>query len=119
MVVKALKDLEANPMSLWSEEWARDGDLITFWGCIYVPQDADLLHQCICSHVISLNTPLGHNHPRATTQGNVPCPLYYHNPIHRKQAHAASPPNPGPSEPEPPAENEDANTLMLIACASQ
>jgi hypothetical protein len=49
-VVKALKDLEDNPKSLRSEEWARDKELVTFRGCVYVPQDADLRRDIVAAH---------------------------------------------------------------------
>jgi hypothetical protein len=49
-VVKALKDLEGDPVSLQSEEWAKDKNLIAFRGCIYVPQDADLQQDIVAAH---------------------------------------------------------------------
>jgi hypothetical protein len=49
-VVRALKELEDNPTSLQSEEWTRDGDLVTFRGCIYIPQDADLRRDIVATH---------------------------------------------------------------------
>ena len=49
-VVRALKEFEDNPTSLRSEEWTRDGDLVTFRGCIYVPQDADLRCDIVAAH---------------------------------------------------------------------
>ena len=49
-VVKALKDLNNNPRSLRSEEWAEKEGLITFRGCVYVPQDADLRRDIVAAH---------------------------------------------------------------------
>ena len=55
-----------------------------------------LLRRRVHSHAVGLDTPSGHNHPRATAQGNVPHPLHYRDPI-RKWARAASPHRqPGP-----------------------
>ena len=49
-VVRALKELEDNPTSLRNEEWTKDGDLVTFHRCIYVPQDADLRCDIVAAH---------------------------------------------------------------------
>ena len=49
-MVRALKELEDNPTSLRNEEWTRDGDLVTFRRCIYVPQDIDLRHDIVATH---------------------------------------------------------------------
>ena len=55
-MVRALKELEDNPTSLQSKEWTKDSDLVTFQGCIYVPQDADLRRDIVAAHHDSVMT---------------------------------------------------------------
>src|SRR5258706_7133153 len=47
-VVKALQELGAG--MLQSDEWERDGDLVMYRGCMYVPKDPQLCHDIVHTH---------------------------------------------------------------------
>src|SRR5258708_6736772 len=47
-VVKALQELRAG--TLQSDEWEKDGELVTYRGCMYVPRDPQLCHDIVHAH---------------------------------------------------------------------
>src|SRR5260221_651708 len=47
-VVKALQELGAG--TLRSDEWERDGNLVMYRGCVYVPRDPQLCHDIVHAH---------------------------------------------------------------------
>src|SRR5258706_7447149 len=53
-VVKALQELGAG--MLQSDEWERDGDLVMYRGCMYVPKDPQLCHDIVHAHHDSMMT---------------------------------------------------------------
>ncbi len=53
-VVKVLRELGAG--TLQSDEWERDGDLVMYRGCVYVPKDPQLHHDIVCTHHNSVMT---------------------------------------------------------------
>src|SRR5258705_10020939 len=57
-VVKALQELGAG--TLQSDKWERDGDLVMYRGCVYVPKDPQLCHDIVHTHHDSMMT----GHPR-------------------------------------------------------
>src|SRR6266436_6213545 len=56
-VVKALRELGAG--TLQSDEWERDGDLVMYRGCMYVPKDPQLCHDIVHTHHDSMMTSQG------------------------------------------------------------
>src|SRR5260221_610542 len=53
-VVKALQELGAG--MLRSDKWERDGDLVMYRGCVYVPKDPQLCHDIVHAHHDSVMT---------------------------------------------------------------
>src|SRR5258707_507580 len=53
-VVKALQELGAGTLQL--DEWERDGDLVMYRGCVYVPKDLQLCHDIVHAHHDSMMT---------------------------------------------------------------
>ncbi len=53
-VVKVLQELGAG--TLRSDEWEKDGDLVLYRGCVYIPKDPQLHHNIICAHHDSVVT---------------------------------------------------------------
>src|SRR5258707_2024227 len=53
-VVKALQELGAG--MLQSDKWERDGDLVMYRGCVYVPKDPQLRHDIAHTHHDSMMT---------------------------------------------------------------
>src|SRR5258708_1117596 len=53
-VVKALQELGAGVLQ--SDEWERDGDLVMYRGCVYVPKDPQLHHDIVHAHHDSVMT---------------------------------------------------------------
>src|SRR5258707_5004959 len=53
-VVKALQELGAGMLRL--DEWERDGDLVMYRGCMYVPKDPQLCHDIVHTHHDSVMT---------------------------------------------------------------
>src|SRR5258708_3494058 len=53
-VVKALQELGAG--TLQSDKWERDGDLVMYRGCMYVPKDPQLCHDIVHAHHDSVMT---------------------------------------------------------------
>ena len=47
-VVKALQELRAG--MLQSDEWEKDGELVTYRGHMYVPRDPQLCHDIVHAH---------------------------------------------------------------------
>src|SRR5260221_4427648 len=56
-VVKALQELGAG--MLQSDKWERDGDLVMYRGCVYVPKDPQPCHDIVHAHHDSMMT--GHS----------------------------------------------------------
>src|SRR5260221_4095961 len=56
-VVKALQELRAG--MLQSDEWEKDGELVTYRGHMYVPRDPQLCHDIVHAHHDSIVT--GHS----------------------------------------------------------
>src|SRR5258708_5423321 len=53
-VVKALRELGAG--TLRSDKWERDGNLVMYRGCVYVPKDPQLRHDIVHAHHDSMMT---------------------------------------------------------------
>src|SRR5260221_482159 len=53
-VVKALQELGAGMLQL--DKWERDGDLVMYRGCVYVPKDPQLCHNIVHAHHDSMMT---------------------------------------------------------------
>src|SRR5258708_34851567 len=53
-VIKALQELGAGTLQL--DEWERDGDLVMYRGCVYVPKDPQLHHDIVHAHHDSVMT---------------------------------------------------------------
>src|SRR5258705_1036561 len=53
-VVKALQELGAG--TLQSDKWERDGDLVMYRGCVYVPKDPQLCRDIVHAHHDSVMT---------------------------------------------------------------